>query len=207
MHASEPESWRPVVGYEGLYEVSDLGRVWSLGRTDSTGKTRRPRMLRGSTDNAGYQVFGLTALSLPGQPGKQRFLRVHTLVLTAFVGPCPPGLECCHDNGDPGDNRLANLRWDTSLANAADIKRHGTALTGVAARAERRRRSAGRPKDGFCKRSHRLVEPNLTNAKRRRCRACCNAHNRVKDAMRLRAQLLDLDLVAAEEYRRIMGAA
>jgi HNH endonuclease len=38
---------------------------------------------------------------------------VHRLVLLAFVGTCPPGLICCHNDGDPSNNRLLNLRWDT----------------------------------------------------------------------------------------------
>ncbi len=52
--------------------------------------------------------------------------RVHRLVLEAFVGLRPDGLECCHEDGDKTNNRLGNLRWDTKLANAADKKRHGT---------------------------------------------------------------------------------
>lgn len=51
---------------------------------------------------------------------------VHRLILEAFVGPCPPGMECCHADGDPTNNRLDNLRWDTRKANTADSIRHGT---------------------------------------------------------------------------------
>jgi hypothetical protein len=43
-----------------------------------------------------------------------------------FRGPCPPGMEACHNNGDPTDNRLCNLRWDTHANNEADKIRHGT---------------------------------------------------------------------------------
>jgi hypothetical protein len=50
---------------------------------------------------------------------------VHRLVLETFVGPCPPGLEACHNNGDSLDSRLVNLRWDTRKANAADTTLHG----------------------------------------------------------------------------------
>lgn len=55
-----------------------------------------------------------------------RKYRVHRLVLEAFVGPCPPGMECCHNNGNPADNRLENLRWDTRSANCLDAVQHGT---------------------------------------------------------------------------------
>jgi hypothetical protein len=51
---------------------------------------------------------------------------VHRLILETFIGPAPEGLECCHNNGIPGDNRLSNLRWDTSSSNAADAIHHGT---------------------------------------------------------------------------------
>jgi hypothetical protein len=52
--------------------------------------------------------------------------KVARLVLLAFVGPCPDGMECCHTNGNRTDNRLTNLRWDTPKANAADKRAHGT---------------------------------------------------------------------------------
>jgi hypothetical protein len=51
---------------------------------------------------------------------------VHTLVLTTFVGPKPEGSEACHRNGDPTDNRLANLYWGTRADNVGDMYRHGT---------------------------------------------------------------------------------
>ena len=56
---------------------------------------------------------------------KQSF-RVHRLVLDAFVGPCPEGLEACHENGNRIDNRLSNLRWDTRSNNHQDKLKHGT---------------------------------------------------------------------------------
>lgn len=51
---------------------------------------------------------------------------VHTLVMEAFVGPCPAGLEVCHGDGDGHNNRLANLRHDTKPANARDRDGHLT---------------------------------------------------------------------------------
>lgn len=51
---------------------------------------------------------------------------VHTLVLTAFVGPRPNGMEACHRNGDPTDNRIENLYWGTRSDNVKDMLRHGT---------------------------------------------------------------------------------
>lgn len=52
---------------------------------------------------------------------------VHRLVLEAFVGPCPTGMECCHEDGDEANNCLGNLKWGTRKDNEADKKRHGTA--------------------------------------------------------------------------------
>ena len=57
---------------------------------------------------------------------------IHRLVLVVFVGPCPEGSECCHWDGNPGNNRLTNLRWDTPQANAADAARHGRIVRGEA---------------------------------------------------------------------------
>lgn len=51
---------------------------------------------------------------------------VHRLVLTAFVGPCPEGMEGCHEDGDPSNNRATNLRWDTHKNNQLDMHKHGT---------------------------------------------------------------------------------
>lgn len=57
--------------------------------------------------------------------GEQRTHYVHRLVLEAFVGPCSPGQEACHANDIGWDNRLDNLRWDTSLANSLDAVING----------------------------------------------------------------------------------
>lgn len=56
---------------------------------------------------------------------KSKLIMVHRLVLEAFVGPCPDGLEGCHGNGIPDDNRLDNLRWDTHESNMADRDQTG----------------------------------------------------------------------------------
>jgi hypothetical protein len=56
--------------------------------------------------------------------------QVHRLVLLAFVGPCPEGMEACHWDGNTSNNALSNLRWDTKQGNAADKRRHGTHPTG-----------------------------------------------------------------------------
>lgn len=121
-----PEEWRPIPGWEGRYEVSDLGRVRSL-----MSHHRRPyptprikaQMLIG--DRLKSYAVRMT------QPGQNRLLTVHRLVLLAFVGPAPTPLhEGAHRNGDHLDNRLVNLSWLTKAENEADRVTHGTVLKG-----------------------------------------------------------------------------
>lgn len=114
------EQWRPVVGYGGFYEVSDRGRVRSVDR-------RVQSNLPGKTRFAKGQILTPNPLAKTGhllvrlnRQGTCRDRLVHHLVLEAFVGPCPPGLEGCHRNDISSDNRLANLRWDTRSANQLD---------------------------------------------------------------------------------------
>lgn len=68
---------------------------------------------------------GRKTVSLSGG-GKVVRRYVHRLVAEAFHGPCPEGMECCHNNGDHTDNQASNLRWDTPVANQADRLAHGT---------------------------------------------------------------------------------
>ncbi len=104
------EEWRDVAGWPD-YLVSDTGLVKSL-------KWGKERILRPGSDK-GYLKVALCA------NGEQRTCSIHKLVMEAFVGPCPDGLEVCHNNGDPSDNRLENLRYDTKSANQYDRVRHG----------------------------------------------------------------------------------
>ncbi len=118
------EEWRPIPGWEGLYEVSNLGRVRSLDRfiecMSRWGKLVRRRK-RGCVlkpvKNSGDHCF--VAL------GRANLMFVHRLVLFAFVGPCPKGMETRHLDGDANNNRLTNLVWGTRLENMADRKRLG----------------------------------------------------------------------------------
>jgi hypothetical protein len=114
------EQWRPVRDFEGIYEVSDLGRVKSLARLDALGRPWPERIM-------GHEVKsnGRHRVKLCG-PGRTERRHVHRMVLEAFVGRCPEGLEACHWNDDPSDNRLTNLRWDTQVANSRDAVRNRT---------------------------------------------------------------------------------
>ena len=62
--------------------------------------------------------------------GREELNLLHRLVLENFVGPCPDGMECCHNDGNPDNNRLDNLRWGTPSENSRDKIRHGTTTAG-----------------------------------------------------------------------------
>lgn len=120
------EVWKDVVGFEGAYQVSDLGRVRSLTRTIvgskpcQASRTIKGRLLKlNASSSVGYLMADLTA---PG--GVRQNSCVHDLVLRAFVGPRPEGMEGCHGDGNRRNPRLNNLRWDTHKANGADMSRH-----------------------------------------------------------------------------------
>lgn len=116
------EQWRPVPGWDGVYEVSDQGRVRSLDRvlTTATGQRNwRGRVHRLDTDKDGYPC-----IKLGGANGKRA--AVHQLVMAAFVGPRPQGQEVRHLNDIRDDNRLANLAYGTRSDNMYDCIRNGS---------------------------------------------------------------------------------
>ena len=121
------ETWKSVVGFRGLYEVSNTGEVRSINRSVHVtgGGYRR---VKGRTLSPGMMPFGHLCVSLWNK--KQKMKLVHHIVLEAFVGPRPIGAECRHLNGDPADNRLENLKWGTSKENSSDRLRHGTSNRG-----------------------------------------------------------------------------
>lgn len=122
------EQWRDVVGYEGLYQVSNLGHVKSLDRVvvDKNGRyiPWEGRVLSHSKCKVKNRVISLNVTFC--KDGIRTTFLVHRLVLEAWVRQCPTGYECCHNDGDPTNNVVSNLRWDTRKNNALDAVRHGT---------------------------------------------------------------------------------
>lgn len=114
------ERWLPVVGYEGSYEVSDLGRVRSLERRSTFDRLWPSVVLSPSSHPDGHLQVTLA------RRGSRRTRWVHRLVLESFVGPCPDGMEGLHRDGNPANNRLSNLGWGTRKANMRDQVRHGS---------------------------------------------------------------------------------
>lgn len=127
---SRAEEWKDVPGYEGRYQVSNRGRVRS-----------RPRWVR-TVGGDGIPTQRLCPGKVLSPRGPRPFVelwigntsvkeRVCRLVLLAFVGPCPKGMEACHfPDHDTRNNRLENLRWDTRKANSRDREAHGTMIRG-----------------------------------------------------------------------------
>jgi hypothetical protein len=117
------EEWRPVINWEGFYEVSDYGRVRSVERVVEFGD--RTRRVLSCVLSPGKRGKGKVPYVLLSGGGNRHARSVHALVLEAFVGPCPDGLEACHWDGNNTNNHVTNLRWDTRTANMADMLRHG----------------------------------------------------------------------------------
>lgn len=101
--------WKPIAGYEGLYEVSADGEVRS---------TPRPRTAGGILRSV--SIHGYRSIMLSKEGKTKRYL-IHRLVLAAFVRPPTEGECAMHINDCPADNRLDNLRWDTFQANSRDM--------------------------------------------------------------------------------------
>lgn len=116
------EIWKDIPGYEGRYQASTEGKIRSLTRqvpiANGFTRLKQGRVLKpGRYCKAGHLsvVLGHKA---PGTP-------VHQLVALTFLGPCPYGQEVLHNNGDPTDNRVENLRYGTRTANILDVYRVG----------------------------------------------------------------------------------
>lgn len=153
------EEWRPVPGHEGHYEVSSEGRVRSLdrrvahprhGAINVKGKPLAQRL-----DRHGYKIVNLW------RDGVMKARKVHQIVLEAFVGPRPEGIEVMHADDDRTNNRLENLSYGTRQENARQM-------------AERGRRRGGAQKKPECPNGHRYTPDNIYTSPDgyRRCRTC-----------------------------------
>lgn len=108
--------WRPIAGFESRYEVSDQGEVRSV---------RSGHIMRPYRDRYGY-----LAIKLTGDHNYRISKTVHRLVCEAWHGPCPPGLQAAHLDGDQLHNVPSNLAWVTNTENQRHKILHGTSLRG-----------------------------------------------------------------------------
>lgn len=119
------ENWKPIEGYENLYEVSDFGRVRRLegkvksGLKNSGYQTNRGRTLKQNLKRNGYLTVDLS------KGNEVRTSSVHRLVAKTFI-PNPQNLPCVnHINANKRDNRAENLEWCTAKQNSEHAQRTG----------------------------------------------------------------------------------
>ncbi len=113
-----PEQWKRIPGFPG-YDVSTWGNVrsyfrqkggaWRIAETPQ-------RFLRPGANQKGYPCVTLA------HDGTVRRCGIASLILLAFVGPVPAGMECCHNDSIKWNNQLRNLRYDTHAGNMADMR-------------------------------------------------------------------------------------
>ena len=110
------ETWRNIKGYEGLYQVSNMGRVKGLERKDSLGRIVKERVLKTAPNAQGYPIVSLCA------GGRQKIFKVHRLVCQAFHKN-PENKPCVnHIDENKTNNCASNLEWCTFAEN----NNHGT---------------------------------------------------------------------------------
>lgn len=119
--SSVPDGFRQIPGFP-RYAVDENGTVLSVcghvkERTKPWSEARR---LTPTANRWGYLTVQLC------HGGRIYLKRVHVLVLTTFVGPCPDGMQSRHLDGDKRNNRLSNLAWGTAFQNYQDMQLHGT---------------------------------------------------------------------------------
>lgn len=121
------EIWKDIPGYEGKYQASSEGRIRSLDRPVrvvihgvETKRIVKGRILRPGRYTRSGHVSVVLGHGSPGAP-------VHQLVALAFLGPRPKGADICHADGNPLNNAVNNLRYDSRRENILDKFRQGGA--------------------------------------------------------------------------------
>ena len=153
MSEPTPERWLPVPGYEGLYDVSDWGNVWSY---------RFGRLLKPALRGRGKRKYPFVLLH---KNGKRTNWYVHTLVLLTFVGPRPPGLVALHGDDVATNNHRSNLRWGTDSENKHEAVTNGR---------------NGEAKRTHCDNGHEFTEANTRWYRGYRCCRQCKRENEAK---------------------------
>lgn len=130
------EIWKDIPGFDGWYSVSNFGNVRSNQRViqrrhpggNVHSKIVNERIMKRYSSKTQY---GRMSVNLSVN-GVAKTHLVHHLVMRSFFGEMPEGMEVAHNDGDPRNNRLDNLRYSTPMENTADKFSHGTVLVGEA---------------------------------------------------------------------------
>lgn len=135
------EEWRPVVGFEGLYEVSSLGDVRRIGPAAKTGHGRGGGAVIGRHVRKHMIPGGYWHVQL-WRKGGPKTLLVHRVVAAVFIGPLPDGKEVNHLDGDKANNAATNLEYVTRSENMQHAYRTGLrkVTIGEAVKARRKHR-------------------------------------------------------------------
>jgi hypothetical protein len=114
---------KPVPDFPG-YSINTEGVLWThlLGKKNPF---LPPRVKTPSRGKNGYLITNLVDAN-----GRSRPCKIHVLVMLTFLGPRPPGMMVCHNDGNPANNSIRNLRWGTWQDNFNDAVAHGTASIG-----------------------------------------------------------------------------
>jgi hypothetical protein len=183
----EDEYWAPIPSCSG-YEASTHGQIRGVDRVlvnrDGQARAWRGRIMsQHEGDEYGHRK---------SRVGEYGYLFVHRMVLEAFRGPCPEGLEGCHNDGNAAHNHIGNLRWGTRSSNIRDVMAHGHHWPTLTI---------------ACPLGHELREPNLRSyhvmSGKRGCLACSRARARLQYYARKGVEL-DLRVVADAYYQEIM---
>lgn len=187
--AKQAEIWKPIPGWDGYYEASNIGRIRGVDRvvakSDGTWQHLRRKVLKLRPNAQGRPMVNLC------RDGICRNHTIHALVAAAFIGPRPPGAIIRHLNDDPWDNRVENLAYGTQHENTWDCIRNGgnSALNRT-----------------HCPRGHELVEWNLTRTSALKGYRDCLACNRARAWMKRHPEVNSLQEVSDRYFERERNA-